>query len=219
MYELTVEQIAAGTGARIDRAYEAAPALLEAMNLFEITTPARAAMFLVNIGHETLGLKCLEEIWGPTKQQLRYERDFTAPWPADASQAKDPRFAANKLAWSLGNTQLGDGRRMAGHGHLHTTGRFNHALVRDRLRRKLPTHAVPDFELEPEQLASHRWGALAAGDYIAWKGANAAADAGNFDAYCDLINRGRVTEAIGDSNGYPDRLSRFAGIRYGESLA
>lgn len=57
MFELTVEQIAAATGARIDRAYEAMPSLLEAMNLFAITTPARAGMFLVNIGHETLSLK------------------------------------------------------------------------------------------------------------------------------------------------------------------
>lgn len=219
MFELTVEQIAAATGARIDRAYEAMPSLLEAMNLFAITTPARAGMFLVNIGHETLSLKYLQELWGPTPAQKRYERDFSAPWPASAQQARDPRFAANRLAFTLGNTELGDGRRFAGGGHLHTTGRFNYGVTRDRLRRRLPTHAVPDFQLEPEQLASHRWGALAAADYIEWKGANEAADAGNFDAYCDLINRGRVTEAVGDSNGWPDRLRRWAGINHGRSLA
>jgi putative chitinase len=219
MYELTVEQIAAATAARIDRAYEAMPHLLEAMNLCEITTALRAGMFLANIGHETCGFKWLHEIWGPTPQQLRYERDFMAPWPASIEQARSPAFTRNRLAFELGNLELGDGRRFAGGGYLHSTGRSNAALLRDRLRRRFPTRAVPDFELEPEQLATHEWGALAAADYVEWKGANAYADAGDFDGYCDVINRGRKTAAIGDSNGWEDRRRLWVGINEGRSLA
>jgi hypothetical protein len=41
------------------------------------------------------------------------------------------------------------------------------------------------------------------------------ADVGNFDACCDMINRGHPTLAPGDTNGFPARLSLFiAGMRY-----
>lgn len=217
--QLTVEQVAAATGARHDRAHAAVDALNEAMSLYAINTPARAGMFLANIGHETGGLKWLQEIWGPTAQQRRYERDFEAPWPASIAQSQDPRFERNRLAYGLGNVRLGDGRFFAGGGYLQTTGRGNYAKVRDRLRARFPTLAVPDFEADPSELATPRWAAIAAADYVDMKCANVYADAGDFDGYCDLVNRGRKTEAEGDSNGWDDRLRLFAAVRYGEALA
>lgn len=217
--KLTPEQVAAATGARHDRAYEATDALNEAMTLYEINTPVRAAMFLANIGHETGGLKWYAELWGPTPQQLRYERDFMQPWPVSAAQAKLPEFYRNALAFALGNTQQGDGSLFRGHGMLQTTGRFNHAKLRDRLRARFPTLAVPDFEADPAQLATPRWAAIAAADYADMKGLNAVADSGDFDAYCDLVNKGKHTEAEGDSNGYAQRLALFDGVRAGEALA
>lgn len=217
--QLTPEQIAAACGARHDRAHENADALNEAMTLYAINTPARIGMFLANIGHETGGLKYLSELWGPTKQQLRYERDFTAPWPATAAQARDARFQRNRLAFALGNTEAGDGSLYRGHGMLQTTGRFNHAKVRDRLRQRWPDLQVPDFEVEPKLLASPRWAAISAADYADMKGLNAVADRGDFDSYCDLINRGRETADEGDSNGWEHRLALWDGIGQGSALA
>ena len=48
-------------------------------------------------------------------------------------------------------------------------------------------------------------------------GLNAIADTGDFDGYCDTINRGRKTAKEGDANGYHERLALFKGS--GENLA
>lgn len=183
---MTPTIIARCTGARLDRANRCAAGLAQAMALYGIDTPARQAMFLANIGHETGGLQWLTEIWGPTPAQKGYEGR------AD-----------------LGNTQPGDGARFKGHGMLQTTGRFNHAAVRDRLRKRFPEMAVPDFEAEPERLAEPEWAALSAADYIAMKDCQRFADAGDFDGYCDTINRGKKTAKEGDSNGWADRLKLY----------
>lgn len=179
------------------------------MRLYKINTAKRVGMFLANIGHETGGLHYLQEIWGPTDQQKRYERDFSQRWPSSLAESKLPTFAANRLAWGLGNSQKGDGLRFRGHGDLQTTGRSNHARVRDRLRARFPSMAVPDFEADPDQLATPQWAAIAAADYCDMKGCNAVADAGDFDGYCDLINKGRKTEEEGDTNGYEHRLDLY----------
>lgn len=185
------ELIAICTGARPDRADRCAESLTETMALFNINTSDRQAMFLANIGHETGGLHYLTEIWGPTPAQARYEGR------AD-----------------LGNTQPGDGARFKGHGMLQVTGRFNHAAARDRLRARFPDMGVPDFEAFPELLADPKWAALSAGDYIERTNCQRFADSGDFDGYCDTINRGRKTAADGDSNGFADRLRLYtAAIR------
>ena len=65
--------------------------LMAAMEECSIEGPARIAMFLAQLMHETGNLVYSEEIWGPTPIQKRYEgrRD-------------------------LGNTKVGDGRRFKG---------------------------------------------------------------------------------------------------------
>ena len=42
----------------------------------DISTPHRLAAFVAHIGHESGSLQFTREIWGPTPQQLRYERDI-----------------------------------------------------------------------------------------------------------------------------------------------
>lgn len=184
------------TGARIDRAQRFAEALTVAMSTYRIDTALRQAMFLANVGHESGGLHYTTEIWGPTSAQSRYEG------------RKD-----------LGNIQTGDGFRFRGHGLIQTTGRFNHAIVRDRLRKRLPDRGVPDFELEPEALGTTEWAAMSAADYWDMKGLNGWADKGDFDGVCDLINRGRKTQADGDSNGWNDRLKLYVSGRLALGLA
>lgn len=212
---LTPGQIAAATGARIDRAAARADGLNEAMRLYGIAdTPRRMRYFLANIGHETASLRYRTEIWGPTETQRRYERDFSKPWPTSVAQSRLPGFGANRKAFVLGNSQPGDGRRYAGHGDLQITGRFNHAAARDRLRKRFPELDVPDFEAEPERLTDSLWAALAAGDYIDNRDLNAYADAGDFDGYCDEINLGRKTDIEGDSNGWEHRMQLLAAAEH-----
>lgn len=176
------------TGAQLDRAQLFADLLSAGMAFYDITTADRQAMLLANIGHESGGLRYTTELWGPTAAQRGYEG------------RKD-----------LGNTQPGDGSRFRGHGLIQTTGRANHAAVRDRLRARFSD--VPDFVAQPEKLAEPQWAALSACDYWDMRRLNTWADAGSFDNVCDIINRGRATPLVGDSNGWPERLALYKGAR------
>src|SRR5687767_16020907 len=86
---------------------ELLPFLSSAMTEFAIQTPARAAAFLAQVAHESGQFRFMEEIWGPTAAQRRYEPPGT-------------------LADTLGNTEAGDGRRFKGRGPIQITGRANY---------------------------------------------------------------------------------------------
>lgn len=93
-------------GISLPRAKLWAEPLSAAMHLYDIEFDWRMAMFIAQVGHETMGFSRTREIWGPTKQQLTYEGR------AD-----------------LGNTQPGDGKRFMGRGLIMITGRANYADV------------------------------------------------------------------------------------------
>lgn len=86
------------------------PHLVSAMRASDINTIDRAAAFLAQIGHESGGLQYVEEIWGPTNAQHRYEGKA-----------------------SLGNTELGDGYLFRGRGLIQITGRYNYITVGEAL--------------------------------------------------------------------------------------
>jgi putative chitinase len=174
---LTAELLVKATGCTPAAASAFAQPLAEACAFYSIGTPQRLAAFLAQIGHESGSLKYVSEIWGPTPAQQRYEGR------AD-----------------LGNAFPGDGSRYRGRGLIQTTGRYNYARVRDRLRARFAD--VPDFEQEPEELTTPRWAALSAADYWDDKKLNALADAGDFEAITIKIN--------GGLNGYEDRKVRWA---------
>lgn len=161
--------------------------LREAIVYAELSSRDRLSAFLGQIGHETGRLRWLVELWGPTPVQTRYEgrRD-------------------------LGNTQPGDGHRYRGRGLIQTTGRANYARLRDRLRLKLK--GVPDFEAEPDLVATSKWAALAAADYWVMRDINTAADQHNLMLVTRRVN--------GGTNGMDDRMritatARIACIKHG----
>lgn len=188
------------TGCPAARAALWAEPLSYAMSIFEINTPARAADFLAQVGHESLGLKFTAEIWGPDQvpEQRTYERDFSQDWGGTLV-----RGDRNFKSYGLGNLNVGDGRAFAGHGPVQITGRRNHAKARDDLRIWLSD--VPDFEANPKDLMLPKWGALAAGNFWRANNLNSCADSGDFVTQTKRIN--------GGTNGLPDRQARRAVAR------
>lgn len=178
--KITPELLRATTGCTQERAERFAALLSEAFAAYGIDTPKRVAAFLAQVGHESGSLRYKAELWGPTEQQKKYEP------PSD-------------LARRLGNTGPGDGFRYRGRGLIQTTGRFNYAKLRDRLRERLPH--VPDFELEPQWLEDDNWAVYSACDYWYSHGCNRLADLDNFEGLTRAIN--------GGLNGYEDRKARW----------
>lgn len=165
------------------RAEKFAAPLGRAMAAYNINTPKRIAAFLAQIGHESGRLKYTSELWGPTKQQLRYE-------------------PGTSLAKNLGNTHPGDGSKFRGHGLIQTTGRANHRAVYNRLKVKFPGMDVPNFEERPTLLAQPEWACLSACDYWDMRNLNKYADAGDFLTITKKIN--------GGTNGLADRQRLYA---------
>lgn len=181
---MTADELSQCWGIAIFKAAQWVEALTPAMDAFDVTTPQRAAMFIAQTGHESGRGKWVREIWGPTTAQLGYEG------------RKD-----------LGNVRPGDGRRYMGRGLIQVTGRANYVAARDKLRERLGAGSVPDFEQSPELLELPRNACYSAAQFWSAHGLNIFADAGDFDGCSDIINRGHKTAAVGDANGYAERLA------------
>lgn len=192
-FEFNIPQLQGMLGSTLQAAESSYGGLIYMAEKFGVNTPARMAMFLAQVGHETLGLKYQAELWGPTAQQNRYERDF--------SQAFSASNERNKLAHKLGNSVAGDGRRYAGRGWFQTTGRYNYGQLQAGLRAYLPGERIPDFEAHPETLTTPPWACAAGLHYWASHNLNAFADAGNLAKCTEVINGGR--------NGLDDRRARW----------
>ena len=178
---ITAGQLAAAIGCPFRRAERWAGVLNAAMDRFDITTPARQAAFLAQVGHESGRLVYAREIWNPEQ----------CPWQARYEGRAD-----------LGNTEPGDGARFRGRGLIQITGRSNY---RDC---SIALFGYADRLLSsPELLEQPEAAALSAGWFWHAHGLNKWADAGDFDGVCDVINRGRKTEREGDANGFADRLA------------
>ena len=108
------------------KADEYFPHLFSAMVEFGINeNRLRQAAFLAQIAHESLELRFMHEIWGPTKMQKKYEgRD------------------------DLGNKHPGDGKRYMGRGPIQLTGRKNYKQYGESLN--LPLEENPELAATPE---------------------------------------------------------------------
>jgi predicted chitinase len=138
------------------------PFLSAAVNEFGIDQPARTAAFLAQLAHESAQFRFMEEIWGPTAAQRRYE-------------------PPGKLAGDLGNTDAGDGRRFKGRGPIQITGRANYRRFGDLLGL--------DLVSGPEQAALPDVAFRIAGLYWSKKGLNELADRVTAEAFREITRR------------------------------
>lgn len=176
---LTAEKLSKIYNINLQTASEWLPSLQEAFNLAEINTIQRMASFLAQIGHESGRLKYSRELWGPTKQQLKYE--------------------GTDLAKQLGNTEQGDGFKYRGAGLIQITGRYNYRMMYMRLVKFCPD--CPNFEEHPEKMVSKKWACLTAAMYWKMHNLNMYADNGDFLTQTKKIN--------GGTNGMQDRTELF----------
>jgi predicted chitinase len=139
------------------------PFLNKVMEIYEIDTPLRASAFLAQIAHESAELRFMEEIWGPTAQQKRYDP------PTD-------------LARRLGNTQPGDGFRYRGRGPIQITGRANYKKYGDLLG--------VDLVGNPDLAATPQYAFSTAGLFWKMNGLNELADIQDFITITRRINGG-----------------------------
>ena len=138
--------------------------LNDAMQKHGVTSLLRTAAFIAQLAHESGEFRFMEELWGPTAAQKRYEP------PSD-------------LATRLGNSQAGDGKRFKGRGPIQITGRFNYKKYGDMLG--------IDLTAGPERAATPEIGFAAAGLFWERNGLNELADADNFKSITQRINGGQ----------------------------
>jgi predicted chitinase len=166
-----------------------------AMDEGRINTPERIAAFLAQIGHESMELRYMEEVWGPTATQLKYER------PKGAPLATVKPFP---LWQRLGNTEPNDSFRFRGSGPIQLTGRSNFRIAGKALGLDLENN--PDLARTPAvgfRLAVWFWGS---------RGLNVLADQKTqfaFDGITLKINGGYNGKSERDA--YWERAERVLG--------
>jgi putative chitinase len=139
------------------------PFINKVMEDYEINSMLRASAFLAQIAHESGELRFMQELWGPTPAQKRY----------------DP---PGKKATELGNTQPGDGKRYKGRGAIQITGRANYKKYGDLLG--------VDLVGNPDLAATPQYAFSTAGLFWKLNGLNELADVQDFIAITKRINGG-----------------------------
>lgn len=141
----------------------------------QCTTVVRVAMFCAQVGHESAGLRFMEEI------------------------ASGAAYEGRK---DLGNTHPGDGVRFKGRGPIQLTGRANYARFGQWAQREGMVSDPNYFIDNPKDVATGRWGFLAAAWYwTVMRNMNGHADAR------DIV--GATKGVNGGTNGLADRTARW----------
>lgn len=172
------------TGMTLARAQELLPHMERAMFAAGCTTVERAAMWCAQIGHESAGLRYMEEIASGDAYEWR----------------KD-----------LGNLYAGDGRRFKGSGPIQLTGRANFRAFTKWCRDN--GHSDLDFEAHPNLVRDHpQWGFLAATYFwVTRPDLNRYADQKDLLRASAIIN-GWYNDGTGKprkANGWADRQARY----------
>lgn len=150
------------------------------------------AMFVAQCGHETGNWKWIEEIWGPTPQQRKYE-------------------PVSKVAGQLGNVKTGDGKRYKGRGYIMLTGRGNHR----EFDQSAEGQQIPEsLEKTPEAAAEPRIAMRTARWFWEKSGLSAVAQRGTSAAF------EQVTRKInGGTTGLDDRVAKWERVQRALGIA
>jgi putative chitinase len=156
---------AMGNALTIERYKQLTPGVLQALQECGCNNEKRIAMWMAQIGHESGGLRYMEEI-------------------ADGS--------AYEGREDLGNFENGDGKRFKGRGPIQITGRSNYKNLSEWAHEKglVPE---PDFFVDnPEQLGTDKYGFLGVIWYwtVARPQINSLCDAGDINSVTRAINGG-----------------------------
>lgn len=197
---LTAETMQAATGCGRGTALTWAPYLTGSCGLYGITTRARLAAFLAQVGHESAGFT-------RTVENLNYSAaGLMATWPsrftpttAKAMARKPQLIAEHVYSGRMGNGPegSGDGWRFRGRGLIQITGRANYEAVGEQLAPR----GCPNLLRLPDVLAEPKWAALSAAAWWHDHDLNELADRGAFDQITRRIN--------GGTNGAADRRARY----------
>ncbi|AHY26852.1 lysin A, protease C39 domain [Mycobacterium phage ZoeJ] len=159
-----------GGSVPFDRYRALLPAAQQCLADCECTTIERIAMWGAQVGHESVGLKYMTELWGPTPAQQGYEGRV-----------------------DLGNTQPGDGYRFRGRGPIQVTGRRNYTVLSQWAHGKGLVPTPTYFVDNPDELASDRYGFVGVTWYwTTQRPMNDAADARDLVRATQYINGGQT---------------------------
>jgi len=170
-----------------------------------IDNPRRQAAFLAQAAHESGDFLHLIENLNYSAEGLvkTFPRYFDMVHALN--YARQPEAIANHVyANRMGNGSeaSGDGWKFRGRGIFQHTGKNNYAHLSLMIFGDGRLMDVPDLLLNLDAACD------AAGVYWIDNNLNNLADT-DFDAVCDVVNRGHKTEQQGDSNGFADRLAYF----------
>ncbi|ASR85629.1 lysin A [Mycobacterium phage Amgine] len=170
-----------GGSVSFDRYRALLPAVRQCLAECECNTEPRIAMWGAQVGHESVGLKYMAELWGPTEAQKGYEGRI-----------------------DLGNTQPGDGYRFRGRGPIQVTGRHNYTVLSRWAHGKGLVPTPTYFVDNPDELASDRYGFVGVTWYwTTQRPMNDAADARDLVRATQYVNGGQT--------GIDNRRDRYNG--------
>lgn len=181
-------QLMSPTALTTERLAELLPAYSQCLAECGCTTALRIAMHGAQTGHESVGLRYMFELWGPTSDQLTYENR------AD-----------------LGNTQPGDGYRFRGRGAVMVTGRHNYTLLSQWAFNEGLVPSPTFFVDDPDQLASDTYGFVGVTWYWTTQQPrlNQFADARNIEDASKAINAPGWIGTPRRANGIDNRIERY----------
>jgi putative chitinase len=185
------------------------PALNRAMARYDISTPARQAAFLAQVGHESGQLRSLSESLyykdaTRVAQLFKYGFDLNHNGRADPAEVRDAEAYlrnSEKLANLVYGGRYGNGPEASGDGFKYRARGLIGVTFRDNYRLAGKAIGLPLLD-QPELLEQPEYAALSAAWFWWDRGLNELADAGLFDSITRKVN--------GGGNGAAERRALWA---------
>ncbi|MCX7592760.1 MAG: glycoside hydrolase family 19 protein [Fischerella sp.] len=171
----------------------------EVFDYYEITTPLRIAHFIAQVGHESNGLRVLQENLNYSAQGLL--RVFPKYFPNEEiarAYAMKPQMIANRVyanRMGNGNEASGDGFKYRGRGLIQLTGKNNYRAA------SLDILGDETLVKDPDLVTDPFFAAETAGWFWKKNNLNPLADANDIEKITLRINGGK--------HGLDDRKRRF----------